>query len=132
MTAAKPSIGRLRTLWRASIAAGAAAFALALLWAYAETDFDWIWWVMAFGVGAVAYNAAFAALCAIWAPSIAGFVLEEDTEVRGDDVVHVVRHSETGDEGYDFYIRAYAAARGAAIAALSMAVLIAVALIFFT
>ena len=131
MSTAKPSAARLKALWIAALGVGAAVFGLAMLWASVETDFTWVWWLMAFGVGVIGYNAAFAALCSVLAPGVVGFVVEEDTEIRGDDVVHVVKHSETGDESYDFYIRAYATARGATIAALSMGLLIAVALIFF-
>ena len=92
--------------------------------------FDWIWCVAAFGAAAIAYNLSLFALCSVLVPSLAGLV-EDDTEVQGDDVVHVVRHVETGDRALDPYVRAYATARATTAVAIVSGVVITVALTVF-
>lgn len=130
--AAKRLIGQLYAFWLTAIACGIAAFAGALTWVNTAggPGFDWIWLVAAFGLGAVIYNIAFFALCSLFLPGLANFV-EDDTEVHGDDVTHVVRHIETGNENIDFYVRSYAAARGTTAVAIVSVVMAAVALYFF-
>ena len=123
---------RARRLWWLAIGTGVAGAGLGLLWVNSPQGpgFDWVWAVAAFGVGVIVYNVAFFALCSMFVPGLSALV-EDDTEIKGDTVVHVVRHAETGDEANDFYIRAYAAARGMSATAIGAAVMIAVALWFF-
>lgn len=123
---------RLRRLWGMAIAIGIAAFGLALLWVMSPggPGFDWIWTLAAFGAGVIAYNLAYFALCSAFAPRL-GDMVEDETRVEGNDVVHVVHHPETGDETTDFYIRAYATARGVSVSAIGAGVLIGLALWFF-
>ena len=92
--------------------------------------FDWIWGIAAFGAAAIVFNLAFFLLCSVFAPSLSSLV-EDDTEVHGDDVVHVVRHAEIGDQALDSYIRAYATARATSAVAIASGVAIGVALAFF-
>ena len=108
------------------------SFALALVWITSPggPGFGWIWCVAAFGAAAIAYNLTLFALCSVLVPSLSGLV-EDDTEVHGDDVVHVVRHVETGDRALDSYVRAYATARAITAVAIVSGVVIAVALTFF-
>jgi hypothetical protein len=129
----KENFGKLlRRLWIAAIIIGAAGFLIGLLWANSSggPGLDWIWGVAAFGFGAIVYNIAFFLLCSIYVPGMASLV-EDDTEVEGDTVTHVVRHVEVGDETSDFYIRAYASARGTTAVAIISGIMIAVALYFF-
>lgn len=123
---------RLRRLWWLAVAIGIAAFGCALLWVVSPggPGFDWIWALAAFGVGVIACNLAFFALCSMFVPSL-GDMVEDETRVEGNDVVHVVHHPETGDAVTDFYIRAYATARGVSVSAIGAGVLIALALWFF-
>lgn len=126
------STDRLRRLWIAALGVGAASFIAGLLWVNSPQGpgFDWIWVVAAFGAAALAYNLAFFALCSIYTPELANLV-DDDTEVEGDTVTHVVRHAETGDKSLDPYIRAYAGARSVSAVAIISGILIAGALIFF-
>ncbi len=124
--------GSLKRIWLAALVCGALAFLAGLAWVNSTggPGFDWIWVVAAFGLGAVIYNVAFFALCSIFVPGLSSLV-EDDTEVQGDDVTHVVKHIETGDETVDFYIRAYAAARGTSAVAIVSGIMVAIALMFF-
>ena len=124
--------GRARGLWLAGVGIGALGFLAGLLWANSSQGpgLDFIWGVAAFGFGVIVYNVAFFVLCSIFIPGLAAFV-EDDTEVHGDDVTHVVRHVEVGDEAVDFYIRAYAGARAATAVAIVSGIMIAIALWFF-
>lgn len=123
---------QLRRLWWIAIIAGAAGIGLGLMWVTSPggPGFDWIWVIAAFGAGAIVYNLVFFVLCSWRAPGLSDLV-EDDTEVKGDNVTHVVRHAETGDATVDFYIRAYATARGVSVSAIGAGVMIAVALCFF-
>ncbi len=129
-----PSIDlrRLRTLWLISLAIGGLGSFLGLLWVASPggPGLDWIWGIAAFGAGVLLYNAAFFTLCSLFASGLANLV-EDDTEVEGDNVVHVVKHAETGDEAFDFYIRSYATARGTTAVAIISSIMITLALIFF-
>ena len=129
----KPDVAKLlHRLWLTSIAVAVVGFALALLWITSSRGpgFDWVWCIAAFGAAAIVYNLALFALCSIFVPNLSAMV-EDDTEVHGDDVVHVVRHAETGDDALDPYIRAYATARGASAVAIVAGIVIAIALTFF-
>lgn len=123
---------RLRRLWWSAIVAGIVALGLGLLWLTSPggPGIDWVWGIAAFGAAVIVYNLAFFALCSMFASGLSDLV-EDDTEVKGDNVVHVVRHAETGDETIDFYIRAYATARGVSASAIGAGVLIGLALWFF-
>lgn len=123
---------RLRRLWLFAILIAIAGFAIILLWINSPKGpgLDWIWGIAAFGAAVILYNIAFFLVCSLFAPGLAKFV-RDDTEVHGDDVVHVVRHAETGDEAMDGYIRAYANARATSAVAIVSAIMIAVALVFF-
>lgn len=125
-------VQRVRRLWWAALAIGAGSMALALLWVLSPggPGWDWVWGIAVFGAGATVYNVAFFVLCSIFAPRLSDLV-EDETEVKGDNVTHVVHHVETGDEKTDFYIRAYATARGVSVSAIGAAVLIGLALWFF-
>jgi len=124
--------GRLRRLWLVAILVGAVGFIIGLLWASSSQGpgLDWIWGIAAFGAAVILYNITFFLACSIFAQGIADFV-HDDTEVHGDDVVHVVRHAETGDKAIDPYIRAYANARATSAVAIVSAIMIAIALAFF-
>ncbi|MBU2581817.1 MAG: hypothetical protein KJ622_08875 [Alphaproteobacteria bacterium] len=124
--------GKLKSLWIAALCGGAGAFLAGLAWVNSTggPGFDWIWAVAAFGFGAVIYNAVFFALCSAFVPGLSALV-EDDTQVHGDDVTHVVKHAETGDERIDFYIRAYATSRGVSAAAIVSAIMATIALTFF-
>lgn len=126
-----PDITRLKRLWLVSMLIGVGAFAAALGWVYANTDFDWIWSVAALGVGAIAQSAAFYLLCLWRAPALGGFITGEETKVEGDNVVTETAHAETGDPALDRYIRAYVNARGATMVAASTAVMIVIALAIY-
>jgi hypothetical protein len=78
----------------------------------------------------IVYNVTFFALCSMFLPGLSDLV-EDDTEVKGDDVTHVVRHIETGDERADFYIRAYAGARAISATTIISGIMITAALWFF-
>lgn len=123
---------RAAKLWWLAIAAGMLGAVAGMLWVNSPDGpgFEWIWLVAALGVGVIVYNAAFFALCSIFVPGLSNLV-EDDTEVKGDDVTHVVRHIETGDEGTDFYIRAYAGARAISATTIVAAIMITGALWFF-
>ncbi len=125
-------VQRVRRLWWAALVIGAAGMGLGLLWvtSVGGPGFDWVWAIAAFGAGVIVYNVAFFVLCSMFAPGL-GDLVEDDTEVKGDTVTHVVHHVETGDEKIDFYIRAYAASRGISASAIGGAVLIGLALWFF-
>lgn len=122
----------LNRLWLAALVAGAVTFLCGLAWVNSSggPGFDWIWAVAAFGLAAVAYNIAFFGLCSIFAPGLSSLV-EDDTEVHGDDVTHVVKHMETGDETIDFYIRSYASARAITAVAIVSGIMASIALAFF-
>lgn len=124
--------GRLKSLWLAALGCGAAAFVAGLAWVNSTggPGFDWVWAVAAFGVAAVVYNGVFFALCSAFVPGLSDLV-EDGTEVHGDDVTHVVKHAETGDERIDFYIRNYATARGVSVVAIVSVIVASIALIFF-
>lgn len=126
------NVSRLRTLWLVSLLIGALGFVLSLLWISSAQGpgLDWIWGIAAFGIAAIIYNIAFFALCSIFVPGLSKYV-EDDTEVEGDTVTHVVKHTETGDQQIDGYIRAYAAARGITAVAIVTGLMIAAALTFF-
>ena len=123
---------QLHRLWMAAIGIAIASFVLGMLWVISPDGpgFDWIWCVAAFGVAAVVYNAALFALCSVFTPGLSELV-EDDTEIHGDDVVHVVRHQETGDEELDAFIRSYANARAATAVAIVSGIMITLALVFF-
>ncbi len=122
----------VKRLWLLAIAFGLITFLGGLFWVSSPggPGLDVVWGVAAVGLGVIAFNIAFFILCSIFAPGISDLV-EDDTEVQGDDVVHVVRHAETGDEKTDFYIRNYATARGVTAVAIVSGVMIAAALVFF-
>jgi len=122
----------LQRLWLAALACGAVTFLAGLAWVNSSggPGFDWIWAVAAFGLAAVVYNIAYFLFCSVFVPGLAALV-EDDTQVRGDDVTHVVKHAETGNETIDFYIRAYATARGTTAVAIVSGVIAAIALTFF-
>ena len=126
------STERLRTLWQVSLVGGLLGFVGALWWVMSAggPGLDWVWGVMAFGAAALIYNACFFLLCSIFASRMSEHV-EDDTEVEGDTVVHVVRHGETGDATLDFYIKAYATARGTTAVAIVSGIMISIALYFF-
>lgn len=128
----KNAAGTLQMLWWAAIGCGAIAFAAGIAWVVSPggPGFDWIWVVAAFGLAAAVYNIAFFFLCSIYLPRLADLV-EDDTKVEGDNVVHVVKHAETGNERLDFFVRAYATARGVTAAAIGACILTGIALIFF-
>lgn len=123
---------RLKTLWWIAVVTGVIGFSGALLWVNSTTGpgFDWIWVVAAFGAAAIVYNVAFFALCSMFAPGLATLV-EDDTEIDGDNVTHVVRHAATGDEALDAYVKTYAVARGTSAVAIVSGIMITVALTFF-
>jgi len=123
---------RARWLWWIAVAIGSLGFVAGLLWANSPQGpgLTFIWGVAAFGLGVIVYNVAFFVLCSIFIPGLAAFV-EDDTQVHGDDVTHVVRHVEVGDEAVDFYIRAYASARATSAVAIVSGIMIAAALMFF-
>ena len=125
-------VERVHRLWWAALAIGAAGMGLGLLWVMSSggPGLDWVWAIAVFGAGVIVYNVAFFVLCSMFTPGL-GDLVEDDTEVKGDTVTHVVRHAETGDEKTDFYIRAYAAARGVSVSAIGGGVMIALALWFF-
>ncbi len=125
-------VQRVRRLWWVALGMGAASMVLALLWVLSSDGpgWDWIWAIAIFGAGVIVYNVAFFVLCSIFAPRLSDLV-EDETVVKGDNVTHVVHHAETGDEKTDFYIRAYATARGVSVSAIGGAVLIGLALWFF-
>lgn len=124
--------GSLRWLWLAALACGVGAFLAGLAWVNSSggPGFDWIWVVATFGLAAVVYNIAFFGFCSVFVPGLSAFV-EGDTQVQGDDVTHVVKHAETGHKAIDFYIRAYATARGTTAVAIVSGVMAAIALTFF-
>ena len=126
------STGRLRWIWWAAIFTGAVSFLIGLLWANSAQGpgLDLVWAVAGFGLSVIIYNMTFFVLCSIFVPDLSALV-EDDTEVHGDNVVHVVRHAETGDGTLDFYIRAYAGARATSAVAIGAGIMIALALIFF-
>lgn len=125
-------VKRLNMLWLVALCCGAAAFLGGLAWINSSggPGFDWVWAVAAFGVAVVVYNGVFFGLCSVFVPGLSNLV-EDDTEVRGDDVTHVVKHAETGDESMDFYIRNYAAARSVSAAAIVSVIVAGVAWTFF-
>jgi hypothetical protein len=126
------STDRLRGLWGIALSIGATCFLAGLLWASSSTGpgLDWVWVVAIFGAAVVAYNLAFFALCSIYVPELAKLV-EDDTEVEGDTVSHVVRHAETGDPQLDPYIKTYASARSISAAAIVACIVTSVVVIFF-
>ncbi len=125
-------VQKLRWFWLAALVIGAFSFVLGLLWTTspAGPGLDWIWGVAAFGFGAIIYNLAFFLLCMMFVPELSSQV-EDDTEVHGDDVVHVVRHKVSGDKILDFYIRAYASARAITAVTIVSVTLGSLAVIFF-
>ena len=125
-------VGRLKRLWLSALRIGALGFMAGLVWLGSSQGpgLDWVWGIAVFGAPAILYNVAFFALCSMFVPKLSGLV-EDDTEVQGDDVVHVVKFAETGEEPVDFYIRAYATARGTTAATIVGGVMIAVALAIF-
>ncbi|MBU1210071.1 MAG: hypothetical protein KJ587_02220 [Alphaproteobacteria bacterium] len=124
--------GSLQRLWLAALACGAVTFLAGFAWVSSSggPGFDWIWAVAAFGLAAVVYNIAFFVLCSVFVPGLSTLV-EDATQVHGDDVTHVVKHAETGNKTIDFYIRAYATARGTTAVAIVSGVMAAIALTFF-
>ena len=120
---------RAQKLWWVAIAVGVAGAALGAVWVNSPQGpgFDWVWLVAALGVGVIVYNVTFFALCSMFLAGLSDLV-EDDTEVKGDNVTHVVRHVETGDESADFYIRAYAGARAISATTIVAAITITVAL----
>ena len=127
-----PTTKQLQTLWLAALAVSAVGFVAGLAWLNSAQGpgLDWIWIVAVFGAAALLYNLAFFALCSLCASALATLVTDE-TEVKGDDVAHVVRYQETGTEALDPYVRAYATARGVSAAAIVSAIVATVALLFF-
>ena len=123
---------KLHRLWLSAIAVGALALLGAMYWVVSPQGpgWNWIWVVAAFGFAAIAYNTAFFSLCSVFASSLANLV-EDDTEVQGDTVTHVVRRREVRDEAVDFYVRAYATARAISATAIVSGIMIAIALWFF-
>lgn len=121
-------LGLLRRLWIGSVAAGGVVCASALAWAYAETSFDWAWWLMAAALGVIGQSAAFYGLCSLKAPGLAAYLMGDETHVRGDDVVTTTHVAEAADPKLNAYVRAYANARGASMTAASVGLLIALAL----
>lgn len=112
--------------------AGALGFGGALYWIASPggPGLDWIWGIAAFGAAAILYNLVFFLLCSIFVPGLSNYV-EDDTEVQGDDVVHVVRYTKADDPGLDSYIKTYATARGVSAVAIISGIMIAVAWNFF-
>ncbi len=123
---------RAQKLWWVAIAAGVVGAGLGAVWVNSPQGpgFDWIWLVAAFGVGVIVYNVTFFGLCSMFLAGLSDLV-EDDTEIKGDSVAHVVRHAETGDESTDFYIRAYAGARAISATTIVAAITITVALWLF-
>lgn len=109
---------RLKRTWWVSILAGAAVGGAAFTYIAFDDAPDVIWAVAAFGLGAMVQQFAFFGLCALFAPGLSSFVVDEEVTIRGDNVVHESSAVETGDEDFDGWIRAYATARGATIALL--------------
>ena len=118
----------LKQLWIVSLLAGALGFAGALycIASPGGPGLDWIWGIAAFGVAAVLYNLVFFLLCSIFAPGLSNYV-EDDTEVQGDDVVHVVHYSQAEDPDIDRFVKTYATARGTSAVAIISGIMIAVA-----
>lgn len=121
----------VRRQWRIATLAGAASAIGAVLWCYVNAHVDWAWAVVAFGIGVVVYSLVFYLLCSMRAPAMANFVAEDDVTIEAGDVVQTTSYDETGDNGLDFYIRAFAAARGVTMVTASSAILIGAALLFF-
>jgi len=126
------SVQKLRKLWLAALVIGALGCVLGLLWTVSPggPGFDWIWGVAAFGLGAIVYNLAFFLLCTAFASGLSSQV-EDDTEVHGDEVVHVVRHTVSSDETLDCYIRYYANARAVTAVTIISVIFGGLAIVFF-
>ncbi|MGI9524672.1 MAG: hypothetical protein ACR2PG_23825 [Hyphomicrobiaceae bacterium] len=132
MDRAQPDTRRLRSMWWTAVGAGTIAFLLSLLWANSSQGpgLDWVWVLAAFGASVIAFNVAFFGLCSYFTPYLSTAV-RDGTEIEGDTVVHVVQHAQTGDEKVDFYVRAYATARGVTAVGIVTGIMIAIALLFF-
>ena len=91
---------------------------------------DWISGIAAVGVAAVLCNLVFFLLCSISAPGLSSYV-EDDTEVQGDDVDHVVRYSQAEDPDIDRLVTTVATARGTSAVAIISGIMFVVAWNFF-
>lgn len=114
-------LGKLTRLWWGAVSVALMASGGAFLFITADDAFSVVWVVAAFGLAVIVHQMVFFILCAVLAPGLSTFVVEEDVKVEGDNVVHESRYAETGDPELDGFIRAYTTARGATIAVLGTA-----------
>ena len=123
---------RLQSLWIFALIAGALGFGGALYWTASPggPGLDWIWGIAAFGAAAILYNLSFFVLCSIFTPGLSNYV-EDDTEVQGYDVVHVVRYANASDPDINRFVKTYATARGVSAVAIISGIMSAVAWNFF-
>lgn len=127
------ALSRISRLWVAALAAGAAGFAAVVIWCVLANHVDLAMWLIAAGAAAASYNIAFYALAAAWAPELrarAGDPYEADLEDPAlSDEALGPQGDETVDPALRFYVRAFIAARWVAIATLTSAILIGLALL---
>lgn len=103
--------GKLRGVMWFSVAAGAAVFAFSLWQLDQFTDFQVGWAVMAFAFGAIGWSACFYFGSLIVAGSLTGYIISDDTEIRGESVEMVTKTRSSGDARLDGWIDKFVFAR---------------------
>lgn len=103
--------GRLRTLMLIAVLAGAAVL-LVSLWLLGQfNDFEVGWAVMALAFGAIAWSAVFYFGCLVLEGSLTGYIVSDDTEIKGERVEMVTKTRSSGDDRLDGWISQFVFAR---------------------
>ncbi|WP_084396356.1 hypothetical protein [Henriciella aquimarina] len=109
--AAEVDFGKLRIVMGLSVLAGG----LVLLFAFWQLgQFRGVqigWAVMAFAFGAIAWSAVFYFGCLAVAGSLTGYIVSDDTEIKGDNVEMVTKTRSSGNARLDAWIDKFVFAR---------------------
>ena len=105
------NFGRLRTLMLAAVIMGAAVLLLSLWMLGQFNEFEIGWAVMAAAFGAIAWSAVFYFGCLILEGSLTGYILSDETEIKGERVEMVTKTRSSGDTRLDGWISQFVFAR---------------------
>lgn len=103
--------GKLRTLMLAAISVGLGVLAYFLWKLDVFSDFQIGWAVLALGLAAIAWSAVFYFGCLAIAGSMTGYIVSDDTVIKGDNVELVSKTRTSGDARLDAWIDKFVFAR---------------------
>lgn len=103
--------GKLRFMMLMAVSIGAGVLVLSLWLLGQFRDFEIGWTVMAVAFGAIAWSAVFYFGCLAVAGSLTGYIVSDDTEIRGERVEMVTKTRSSDDPRLDAWIEKFVFAR---------------------